>query len=117
VALKTLNENLARARVKPKAKPLPRVDDTSERVVKAIEDAHTDQNRETLSVLQKLVDKDISIELDAAAVGAAVGKEIRKMPAPVVKMPERKPLSYKATIQRNREGHMISAQLDPILEK
>lgn len=116
MAKKKLSKRLASATANLQPKPIPRLDDTPDRLVKAVEDAHAQQNRETLAVLQKLVDKDISVELDAAEVGAAVGKEIRKMPIPKIELPARKPISYKATIKRNREGHMIEARLDPILE-
>lgn len=116
--LKKLTEDISRVRENAKTKkPLPRIDDTVPRVVDAIEQAHKESNRETIAVLQKLVDKEISVELDAAAIGEAIGKEIRKMPVPQIVMPERKPISYEATVtSRDRNKNIVSARIDPITE-
>ena len=114
--LKSLNKSIDRALAEKKPKPLPRIDDTPERIVVAIEEAHAKQSKDVMDVLKKIADKDFTVEVDAAEIGAAVGKEIRKIPAPKLEIPERKPLSYKASFERNSRGDMISARLDPILE-
>ena len=116
MALKNLNKNIARAKAAKKPKPLPRLDPAPALLAEAV-DKQTEQGKKTVTVLQKLVDKEVSFELDAAEIGTAIGKEIRKMPVPGLKIPERIPLSYEATVtQRDRQGNLVKAKIEPILE-
>jgi hypothetical protein len=46
-----------------------------------------------------------------------LGAKLSKAAAPVINMPERKPVSYKASFVRNSRGDMVSAKIDPIIEK
>lgn len=115
--LKKLNKKIAKSQAnKKKKKPIPRVDDTPDRIVKAVEDAHIQQNRETLRVLNKLVDKEFSVELDADAIGEAVGRQLEKLPPPQVSIPVRDPVSYVATADRGSRGNILSWRIDPVLE-
>lgn len=117
---KNLNKNLARARAKPapaKKQPIPRLDDTPERIARAIEQAQAGNMVEVVSILKQILQKEVTVEVDAAAIGDAVGEQIANMPTPEVKMQPREPLSYTAKVlSRNRNGDMVTARIDPITE-
>lgn len=117
---KNLNKNLARARAKPapaKKQPIPRLDDTPERIARAIEQAQAGNMVEVVSILKQILAKDVSVEVDAQAIGSAVGEAIGQLPPPEVTVPPREPLSYTAKVlSRNRSGDMVTARIDPIIK-
>jgi len=115
--LSKLNQNLAKARTKVPAKkqPIPRFDDTPQRIAKAIEQAQAGNMDAVIRILEKILAKDVSVEIDVQAIGDAVGKEIAKLPTPEVKLPAREPISYRAQVlERNSRGDMVTARIDPI---
>lgn len=114
---KKLSNALAKAQVKKKPKPIPRIDDTPERIVRAIVEAQKGNDDEAIRLLKQIADKELSVEIDVSEIGETVAKAIRNLPKPELKLPERKPLSYRATIeQRDRRGDMMIARLEPITE-
>ena len=74
------------------------------------------RDRATQELLSSLMKKGLPVTVDISAIAKAIGKEIGKMPAPVINVLPREPISYKATIERNRKGEMSGATIDPILE-
>jgi hypothetical protein len=58
----------------------------------------------------------VTVEIDAEAIGDAVGKQLKNMPAPVVNVPPKRPNSYSFSIQRNRKGEMTGGEIHPIVE-
>ena len=74
------------------------------------------RDRATQELLSSLMKKGLPVNVDINAIAKAIGKEIGKMPAPVINVLPREPISYKATIERNRKGEMSGATIDPILE-
>lgn len=40
----------------------------------------------------------------------------KEVPAPIVNIPERKPVSYEASFERNSRGDMIAARIDPVTD-
>lgn len=42
---------------------------------------------------------------------------IQKIQAPVINIPARAPVSYRATIKLNRKGDMVSADIDPVMNR
>lgn len=113
--LKQLNEGLAKARKKPKPKPIPRVDDTPERIVRAIVEAQKGNDDEAIRLLKQIAEKELNVEIDLSEIGTIVAKEISNLPKPEVIVPERKPVTYRAKImERDRRGDMLVAQIEPI---
>lgn len=41
---------------------------------------------------------------------------IEKIQAPVVNIPERTPVSYRATVELNSRGDMVAANIDPVVK-
>lgn len=118
--LSKLTQNIAARQKQPQPKkkaPIPRIDDTPERIAKAIEQAQAGNMDEVVSILKQILAKDVSVEVDAQAIGVAVGNEIAKLPTPEVKFPEREPISYSARVtERSSRGDMVTARIDPIIE-
>lgn len=115
MALKKLNESLAKAKVKKKPKPIPRIDDTPERIVRAIVEAQKGNDDEAIRLLKQIAEKELNVEIDLSEIGEIVAKEIRKIPKTEITLPERKPVTYRAKImERDSRGDMLVAQIEPI---
>jgi len=73
-----------------------------------------ERNEATLELLNKLLEKDSSIVVDASSIGTEIAKAISKMKPPVVNVPERKPISYYAKIDRDEKGVMVGSLISPV---
>lgn len=117
--LSKLNQNIAarKKKVPRKKQPIPRVDDTPVRIAQAIQQAQAGNMDKVVSILEQILAKDVSLEVDAVAIGEAVGKEIANLPTPEIKLPDREPMSYQARVtKRSSRGDMVTARIDPITE-
>lgn len=85
----SLSKTVRKANKKAKAKP------------KVSQDAKRDEA--TLEVLRSI----------NKSVAVIAGKDV---PAPVVNIPERKPVSYEAKFTRNSRGDMVAARIDPVID-
>jgi hypothetical protein len=66
--------------------------------------------------LDQMADRNMMLVIDESKIGAAVAKEISKQPAPKVEIPEREPVTYRATIER-RGTQMVGALIEPVKGK
>ena len=121
--LKGLNERLAQKHKAGKAKkkpsqpaPAPVRDDSSEKVVSAIGRLFEAAVARIEKAVEKVIDRpDPVVVIDEEKIGAAVARQFDKLPRQDIKFPERKPVSYRATIER-RGNQMVGARIDPITE-
>jgi len=117
LALKKLNESLARAKAPKKKQPIPQLDDTPERIANAIKEVLSEvvlgNDDRAIELLKEIAGKDLTF--NAEEIGRAVGRAIK---IPKVRFPDRRPVSYKATVtERDRKGDLVVARIDPIIDQ
>jgi hypothetical protein len=66
--------------------------------------------------IQRLTDRDTMLFIDDKKIGEAVARELKKLPAPKVEIPQREPATYRATIER-RGNQMVGAIIEPVKGK
>ena len=113
--LKSLQSKASRARKKPAAL-VPKEEDKMTKALVRMDESNRQRDEAMIEALERLTNHEVSVELDAKAVGDAVGREIKKMKPPVLQVPERKPQTYHATIERNSRGQMTGALIEPVVK-
>lgn len=123
MSLKSLNRRVAATKAKknepPKPKPATPIDRSQEKAVKssqiAITGALTVGFKSLESLLRKILNRPETAPIDPETIKKAVAEGVAKIPQQEIIFPERKPVSYQATIQ-HRGKKMIGARIDPIIE-
>ena len=108
--LKDLNKAVRKA----KKKPAPKVNVVKD-ATEAIVESNKGMNDAVLEIL-KDISPTVNVSIDEERIGKVLGREIAKIdfPQPIINIPERKPVSYKAQFDLNSRGDMIAARIDPV---
>lgn len=85
-----------------------------ERIARNVD--HSELDAAVKELVQASLDKNptVNVEIDAEAIGRAVGEQIERMPPPVVTVAPREPRSYKFSIDRDSRGNMKGGEIHPI---
>lgn len=105
---------------KPRAKKTPTVDRSVEKAIKEstvqISGALTLGLKSIGSKLDKLIKRPEAPQISPEMMEKAVAKGVEKIKMPELEVPERQPVSYRATIER-RGKQMTGAIIEPIQRK
>lgn len=81
------------------------------------------QSAATMEVLQALMKEDRTVVLDGTQlndaiekIGTTIAAEIAKIPAPVVNIPARDPITYRVKPEYDRQGRLSDAMIIPVVE-
>lgn len=112
--LKSLQNKASRVRKKKSVTTKPQLEDRTAVALNKMAESNRQRDEALVEALERVANNEVTVVLDAKAVGDAVGREISKMKAPVLNVPERKPQAYFATIERDSRGRMSGARIEPV---